>query len=127
MKIQLGLKTDCIETRYSFPWLFDLLAEEGITHLQLGSFYELYVLDDSYFTDLRRELTIHGTWNSKVVPLGTDDWSTVLKFMDRGLQIAPMISDTPELEEGAAILASIHGRHAWHHKVIFKVTPELCG
>ncbi len=60
MKIQLGLKTDCIETRYSFPWLFDLLAEEGITNVQLGSFYELYVLEDSYFTDLRQHAESRG-------------------------------------------------------------------
>ena len=60
MKIQLGLKTDCIETRYSFPWLFDLLAEEGIQNVQLGSFYELYFLDDTYFTDLRREAESRG-------------------------------------------------------------------
>ena len=52
MDIQIGLKTDCIETRYSFDWLFDLLAEERVRFVQLGSFYELYVLDDSYFTDL---------------------------------------------------------------------------
>jgi sugar phosphate isomerase/epimerase len=60
MKIQLGLKTDCIETRYSFPWLFDLLAEEGIRNVQLGSFYELYVLEDSYFTDLRAQAESRG-------------------------------------------------------------------
>lgn len=55
MNLHLGLKTDCIETRYSFDWLFDLLAEEGISNVQLGSFYELYHLDDSYFLDLRRK------------------------------------------------------------------------
>jgi len=60
MRIQLGLKTDCIETRYSFPWLFDLLAEEGIRHVQLGSFYELYHLEDSYFTDLRQQAEARG-------------------------------------------------------------------
>ncbi|MDF3059485.1 MAG: ribulose-phosphate 3-epimerase [Rariglobus sp.] len=60
MNIQLGLKTDCIETRYSFPWLFDLLAEEGIPNIQLGSFYELYALDDTYFTELRREAESRG-------------------------------------------------------------------
>jgi L-iditol 2-dehydrogenase len=75
---------------------------------------------------LRRELTIYGTWNSKVVPAGTDDWSTVLKFMDRGIQIAPMISDTPTLEQGPEIFASIHEGKAWHHKVIFRIAPELC-
>lgn len=60
MKLSLGLKTDCIETRYSFPWLFDLLAEEGIRNVQLGSFYELYVLEDSYFTDLRQQAEARG-------------------------------------------------------------------
>lgn len=60
MKVQLGLKTDCIETRYSFDWLFDLLADEGITNVQLGSFYELYWLDDSYFTDLRAKAESRG-------------------------------------------------------------------
>lgn len=59
-KIQLGLKTDPIETRYSFGWLFDLLAEEGIRFVQLGSFYELYWLEDSYFTDLREQAAQRG-------------------------------------------------------------------
>jgi L-iditol 2-dehydrogenase/galactitol-1-phosphate 5-dehydrogenase len=87
---------------------------------------EFRIGEKDFSSILRRELTIHGTWNSKVVPAGTDDWSTVLRTMDRGLQIAPMISDTPTLEQGPAIMASIHGRRAWHHKVIFRVTPELC-
>lgn len=60
MKIQLGLKTDPIESRYSFDWLFDLLAEEQIKHVQLGSFYELYWLDDSWFTDLRAKAESRG-------------------------------------------------------------------
>jgi ribulose-phosphate 3-epimerase len=60
MNIQLGIKTDPIETRYSFDWLFDLLAEEGIANVQLGSFYELYVLEDSYFTELRAKAESRG-------------------------------------------------------------------
>jgi len=60
MKIELGLKTDPIQTRYSFEWLFDLLAGEGIKNVQLGSFYELYWLEDSFFTDLRAEAQSRG-------------------------------------------------------------------
>lgn len=60
MKIHLGLKTDCIETRYSFGWLFDLLAEEGIRFVQLGSFYELYAVEDSFFADLRSQAESRG-------------------------------------------------------------------
>lgn len=51
--IELGIKSDPIETRYSFKWLFDLMAESGVHTMQLGSFYELYHLDDAYFHELR--------------------------------------------------------------------------
>ncbi len=53
MNFHLGLKTDPINTRYSFPWLFDLLAEEGIRYLQMGSFFELYSLEPEWFASVR--------------------------------------------------------------------------
>jgi len=93
----------------------------------MGNLHGEFRLGEKAFSSiLRRELTLHGTWNSKAVPRGTDDWSTVLKYMDRELQIAPLITDTPSLEEGPAIFSSIRERKAYHNKVIFKVSPELC-
>lgn len=53
VQISIGVKSDPIEYRYSFEWLLDLMAEEGACLLQLGSFLELYQLDDSFFADLR--------------------------------------------------------------------------
>ena len=55
----IGVKTDPIETRFSFEWLFRLLNEEGVRYVQLGSFFELYWLDDRYFHDLREEAERH--------------------------------------------------------------------
>lgn len=60
MKLKLGIKSDPIEYRYSFPWLFRIMADEGVTSLQLGSFFEIYQLPDSYFVDLKREAANHG-------------------------------------------------------------------
>jgi sugar phosphate isomerase/epimerase len=60
MNISVGLKTDPIVSRYSFEWLFDLLAEEGVRFVQVGSFYELYWLEDSFFTDLRSKAETRG-------------------------------------------------------------------
>lgn len=60
MNFSLGLKTDAIETRYSFPWLFDLLAEEGVHTVQVGSFFELYTLEDGWFDALKREAAQRG-------------------------------------------------------------------
>ena len=60
MNFHLGLKTDAIETRYSFPWLFDILAEEGIKQVQVGSFFEIYTLEDEWFDNLKAEATQRG-------------------------------------------------------------------
>ena len=74
---------------------------------------------------LRKELAIYGTWNSKVTPVGSDDWTTVLRFMDRGLQIAPLFTDRLPLEQGPAIFDEIVKRRGFHNKVIFDITPEV--
>jgi ribulose-phosphate 3-epimerase len=55
LEFQLGVKTDPVEYRYSYEWLFRLLAEEGIHCVQLGSFFEIYQLPDEYFLGLRRQ------------------------------------------------------------------------
>jgi ribulose-phosphate 3-epimerase len=53
--LQLGVKTDPTEYRFSYPWLFRLLADEGVQFVQLGTFFEIYQLPDEYFHRLRRE------------------------------------------------------------------------
>lgn len=60
MKFSLGIKTDPIETRYSFPWLFDLLAKEGVRHVQVGSFFEMYTLEDGWFHQLKKDASDRG-------------------------------------------------------------------
>ena len=60
MKLQLGIKTDPIQYRYSYDWLFRLLAEEQVRYVQLGSFFEVYQLPDEFFRDLRRKADDHG-------------------------------------------------------------------
>lgn len=60
MKIELGIKSDPIEYRYTFRWLFALMQRLGVHHLQLGTFFELYSLPDRYFTRLRTMAADHG-------------------------------------------------------------------
>ena len=50
MKIQLGIKSDPVEYRYSYEWLFRIMEQENIKNLQLGTFFELYQLPDEWFT-----------------------------------------------------------------------------
>jgi ribulose-phosphate 3-epimerase len=60
LRISLGIKADPIEYRYSYEWLFKIMTDEGIQHLQIGSFFEIYQLEDSYFRDLRTLADDHG-------------------------------------------------------------------
>lgn len=60
MSIALGVKTDPIQHRYSYEWLFALLEELHIHHVQLGGFFEMPVLDDRFFLDLRGSAERHG-------------------------------------------------------------------
>lgn len=58
--IEIGIKSDPIHYRYSFDWLFDIMAETETKYLQLGSFFELYTLDDNYFYKLREKAEKNG-------------------------------------------------------------------
>ncbi len=60
MKLTLGIKSDPIEYRYSFDSLFAFMQENGIVELQLGSFFELYSVDDDYLHRLREKARSKG-------------------------------------------------------------------
>ena len=66
LTLHVGLKTDSVQYRYSYEWLFRLLAEEGIGHAQLGSFFEMYQLPDEYFIALRQQAERYGVRISSV-------------------------------------------------------------
>lgn len=55
LKLTLGVKSDPILYRYSFPWLLRLMADHGVQRLQLGSFFEAYDLPESFFHGLREQ------------------------------------------------------------------------
>ena len=60
MTLDLGIKSDPVEYRYSFEWLFELMDELDVRNLQLGSFFELYHLDDQYFVNLKHSADERG-------------------------------------------------------------------
>jgi len=66
LTLQLGVKTDPIEYRFSYEWLFRLMAEEGVQHAQLGSFFEMTLLPDEFFVHLRRQAEQYGIRISSV-------------------------------------------------------------
>jgi ribulose-phosphate 3-epimerase len=60
LTIDIGVKSDPIEYRYTYEWLFRIMADEGVRHLQLGTFFEIYQLPDEWFLQLRRQAESFG-------------------------------------------------------------------
>ncbi len=59
-QFSLGIKSDPVEYRYSYEWLFAFMRDHDVHYLQLGSSFEFFSLDDSYFVDLRLAADAHG-------------------------------------------------------------------
>jgi ribulose-phosphate 3-epimerase len=53
LQLAVGVKTDPIQYRYSYEWLFRLLSEEQIRFVQIGTFFELYLLPDDAIIAIR--------------------------------------------------------------------------
>jgi L-iditol 2-dehydrogenase len=82
---------------------------------------EFVIGEQDFSTILRKELKIYGTWNSKMTPSGHDDWSTALKYLDKELQVAPLISHTPPLSEAVEMFRKVVNREEFVNKVIFTI------
>ncbi len=59
---------------------------------------------------LRRELSIRGTWNSRIAPAGHSEWTTVLSSLGTRITVDRLISHTPRLAEGVDNFSRIVGR-----------------
>ena len=53
MKVRLGVKSDPIECRYTFDWLFGILQDFRVSRLQMGSTFATFTADEDYFRRLR--------------------------------------------------------------------------
>ncbi len=104
-----------------------ILAADRFGHIVfMGNISGDFVLSPADFSViLRQELTIRGTWNSRVMPTGKNNWTTAMEYMDGRLNLSPLISDTPSLSDGPRIFEAIIGRKKFFNKVIFKIGGDL--
>lgn len=60
MTLHLGVKSDPIESRYSFGWLFDIMKGCGVHRLQMGTSFPVFFAADEHFRGLRRSAEAKG-------------------------------------------------------------------
>ncbi len=120
MKVHIGVKSDPIESRYSFDWLFDLLRAHGVEHVQLGAALTAFLADDEYFRGLRRRAEKRGVRISSV-------FSAIREFGgfasgDPLLQAATRRMWARLIEVAALVGAEAAGTNA---SLTFRDKPEL--
>ncbi len=93
--------------------------------LFLGNIHGRFSIGEKDFSAiLRKELKILGTWNSRIIPRGHNDWTTALEYMERKLEVAPLISHTLELREGPRVFEQIaEGSFGSFGRIIFRIHP----
>ena len=67
---------------------------------------------------LRKELILHGSWNSSFEPRGRDDWSVSLEAMGKDVDVEVLISHRAPLGDAPRIFEGIHNRDGFYNKVI---------
>jgi L-iditol 2-dehydrogenase/galactitol-1-phosphate 5-dehydrogenase len=91
----------------------------------LGNIHGEFTLPESEVSSiLRRELTIYGTWNSKVTPRGSDEWTRVLAAMGTQLDLNPLISHRVPIDEGPEVFETIRTRSGWVNKAMIVMRDE---
>jgi len=86
----------------------------------LGNIRGTFTVGEKDFSSiLRRELTIRGTWNSRIVPAGRSEWNTVVSSLGTRIRVDALVSHTPRLSEGADIFRRMLVRREFFNKVVF--------
>lgn len=85
MSFRLGIKSDAIEYRYTYRWLFELMERLDVHYLQLGSSCEMYQLPDRTFIRLRAEAEDHGV--------------AIASCFTAHRELGGMLTDDPDLQE----------------------------
>ena len=120
-----GRGADCVVEAVGLPETFEQAFRACATFGQLvllGNLAGSLSLNEKLVsTILRRELTIYGTWNSKVTPTGHSEWDEVLQRMGKTLVVEPLISHRLAIEETTSMMNAMYNRTAWFNKVIVQM------
>jgi L-iditol 2-dehydrogenase len=81
---------------------------------------DVTILQDEVSQVLRKQLAIHGTWNSVFRGRKDDEWSMALQAMDRGdLDLAPLITHRFGIGQANEAFVMLAENREFHNKVLF--------
>lgn len=86
---------------------------------------DMKLTQNGYWEILRKQLSLHGTWNSSVAGLPKNEWKLALDFMDRGkIDVKPLVTHRVAMEELSGTLAMMRDRKLEYNKVMLVNAAE---
>lgn len=80
---------------------------------------EMLLPAESYSSILRKQLTIHGTWNSTISDLPRNEWQLALEFMASGrLNLKPLITQRVGLDDLLENMIKMRDRRQFSNKIM---------
>lgn len=73
---------------------------------------------------LRREITIRGTWNSKIYPEFASEWDMVVSAIGKGIDFKHLISHSFLLQDSQSIFEQLFNREIWFNKATFAISQQ---
>ena len=123
-----GQGADCVVEACGLPLTFLQAIKAAGRFGQIvfmGNIRGTFTIDEKDFSNiLRKELVIHGTWNSRVVPHRSNDWTAALNALGHRIDVAPLISHTPALEDGPGLFERMLKGEETFGKVIFELDGD---
>lgn len=109
----------------TFLQCLDACAAQGQL-LVLGDLKGAVTISKTQISSLiRRELTVVGTWNSKITPAGRSEWDMVVRHIAAGtLAVDALISQVADLADASTVLDDVAQRRVWSNKVVFAVSKR---
>jgi len=81
---------------------------------------DMMFAQDDYWTILRKQLTLKGTWNSGYGGMPGNDWDKALKYLSGGkLDLSGLITHTFPLEESEKAFSLMRDRNEFYVKLLF--------
>lgn len=120
-----GNGADCVVEAVGLPKTFLQAVQSAARFGEvvfLGNIEGEFRIGEKDFSHiLRKEIRIFGTWNSRFAPSGHNEWTAVLDYMDRGMDVGSLISHTPYLSEGVDMFRRMVEKTETISRVVFRV------
>ncbi len=97
-----------------------MAKKEGKIGLVGNQYNDVVIKPATYSQLLRKQLSVHGSWNSTFCPFPKDEWRLIINMLEqKRIKLLPLITHKYRLAELDKLLALIENNNEFFNKIMF--------